>query len=86
MKNSPNRLWANTLLSCALLFSGLLIAAPAAQAADRSDAYRQLNLFSDVYARIRSTYVEEVEDKEMIEAAIKRHVDLARPAFKLSEP
>lgn len=41
-----------------------------AAAVDRSDTYRQLNLFSDVFARIRSNYVEEVEDKEMIEAAI----------------
>jgi carboxyl-terminal processing protease len=41
-----------------------------AKAVDRSDTYRQLNLFSDVFARIRSNYVEEVEDKEMIEAAI----------------
>jgi carboxyl-terminal processing protease len=43
---------------------------PYAHAVDRSDTYRQLNLFSDVFARIRSNYVEEVEDKEMIEAAI----------------
>jgi len=41
-----------------------------ASAVDRSETYRQLNLFSDVFARIRSNYVEEVEDKEMIEAAI----------------
>jgi carboxyl-terminal processing protease len=45
-------------------------AQPSAHAVDRSDTYRQLNLFSDVFARIRSNYVEEVEDKEMIEAAI----------------
>ena len=40
------------------------------RAADRSETYRQLNLFSDVFTRIRANYVEEVNDKEMIEAAI----------------
>jgi carboxyl-terminal processing protease len=32
--------------------------------------YRQLNLFGDVLERIRADYVEEVEDSELIEAAI----------------
>jgi len=40
-----------------------------AQAVD-PDTYRQLNLFSDVFSQIRSKYVEEVDDKEMVEAAI----------------
>ncbi|MEN3975699.1 S41 family peptidase [Emcibacter sp. SYSU 3D8] len=39
-------------------------------AADRSETYRQLNLFSDVFTRIRANYVEEVDDKNMIESAI----------------
>ncbi len=38
--------------------------------ADRSETYRQLDLFSTVFDRIRSHYVEEVDDKEIIEAAI----------------
>ena len=32
--------------------------------------YRQLNLFGDILERIRADYVEEVEDPELIEAAI----------------
>ncbi|MSP51786.1 MAG: S41 family peptidase [Alphaproteobacteria bacterium] len=40
-------------------------------AADSSDTYRHLNLFGDVFERIRADYVEETNDKEMIEAAIK---------------
>jgi carboxyl-terminal processing protease len=36
-----------------------------------SETYRQLNLFGDVFERIRSDYVEEVPDSEMIEAAIR---------------
>ena len=35
-----------------------------------SATYRQLNLFGDVFERVRSDYVEEVSDKELIENAI----------------
>ncbi len=35
-----------------------------------SDTYRQLNLFGDVFERVRAQYVEEVEDKELIENAL----------------
>jgi carboxyl-terminal processing protease len=35
-----------------------------------TETYRQLNLFGDVFERIRSDYVEETQDPELIEAAI----------------
>ncbi len=35
-----------------------------------SDAYKQLNLFGEVYERVKKEYVEEVTDKELIEFAI----------------
>lgn len=35
-----------------------------------SDTYRQLNLFGDVFERIRSDYVEKPEDAALIEAAV----------------
>jgi carboxyl-terminal processing protease len=35
-----------------------------------SDTYRQLNLFGDAFERVRSDYVESVEEKKLIEAAI----------------
>lgn len=35
-----------------------------------SETYRQLNLFGDVFERIRSEYVEEVDDKQLIESAL----------------
>ncbi|MDA5192766.1 S41 family peptidase [Govanella unica] len=41
-----------------------------AQAAS-SETYRQLNLFGDVFERVRADYVEEVKDSSMIEAAIQ---------------
>ncbi len=49
--------------------------APAAAAAqeaggDAYDTYRQLDLFGEVFERVRAAYVEEVTDKELIESAI----------------
>lgn len=37
---------------------------------DSSETYRQLNLFGDVFERVRAQYVDEVKDKELIETAI----------------
>ncbi|MEM7442573.1 MAG: S41 family peptidase [Pseudomonadota bacterium] len=37
---------------------------------DQSETYRQLDLFGEVFERIRAQYVEEVTDAELIEAAI----------------
>ena len=39
-------------------------------APDNSETYRQLDLFGDVFERVRSQYVEDKEDKELIENAI----------------
>jgi carboxyl-terminal processing protease len=37
---------------------------------DNSETYRQLNLFGDVFERVREQYVDPVEDEELIETAI----------------
>ncbi len=37
---------------------------------DTSETYKQLNLFGDIFERVRAQYVEEVSDKELIESAI----------------
>ncbi|MEP9350837.1 S41 family peptidase [Xanthobacter sp. KR7-225] len=42
----------------------------AAEAAS-SDTYRQLDLFGDVFVRVRSDYVEKPEDSKLVESAIK---------------
>ena len=44
--------------------------APAVVAPDASDTYKQLNLFGDVFERVRSEYVEEVTDKSLVEYAL----------------
>ena len=41
-----------------------------AGAASNADTYKQLNLFGDVFDRVRSDYVEEPDEQQMIEAAI----------------
>ncbi|MEM6478230.1 MAG: S41 family peptidase [Pseudomonadota bacterium] len=42
----------------------------AQQADEQSSVYEQLDLFGDIFERIRSQYVEEVEPSDLIEAAI----------------
>ena len=46
------------------------LASEPAQAASAGDTYRQLNLFGDVFERIRSDYVEKPDDGKLVEAAI----------------
>jgi carboxyl-terminal processing protease len=42
----------------------------AATAASNADTYKQLNLFGDVFDRVRSDYVEQPDDEKLIESAI----------------
>src|SRR5688500_8068648 len=37
---------------------------------DASETYRQLNLFGDVFERVRAQYVDEVTDEDLVETAI----------------
>ncbi|MDP6406821.1 MAG: peptidase S41, partial [Alphaproteobacteria bacterium] len=47
-----------------------LLVLPAGAQAASSETYRQLNLFGDVFERVRADYVEQVSDEQLIEAAI----------------
>jgi len=61
------------LAAAAALLAIAVVAAPAsapAQNDDRNDTYRQLDLFGEVFERVRAEYVEEVSDQDLIEAAI----------------
>ncbi len=53
--------------------AAVLLIAPLATTAEenKSDTYRQLKLFSDVFERVRADYVEEATDEELIESAIQ---------------
>lgn len=43
---------------------------PKAKETGYSETYKQLNLFGDVFERVRAEYVEDVDDKELIENAL----------------
>jgi len=60
-------------LQIAAVVAVFLIAVPQFSPAqeNRSDTYRQLKLFSDVFERVRADYVEEVTDEQLIEYAIQ---------------
>ncbi len=58
------------LAAAVLLLSIAIITTPDNRVEASSETYRQLNLFGDVFAKIREDYVEEVDDQKLIEAAI----------------
>ncbi|MGR7994104.1 S41 family peptidase [Xanthobacter sp. ZOL 2024] len=60
---------AGALVAVAAVQPRMLLIGTAAEAA-ASDTYRQLNLFGDVFERVRSDYVEKPEDSKLIESAI----------------
>jgi len=58
-----------TVQSAALVFLGAGVGVVTADSGP-SDTYRQLNLFGDVFERVRADYVEKVTDEQLIESAI----------------
>lgn len=51
--------------------AGAVVPAGFAAEDSKSDTYRMLELFGDVFERVRSDYVEDVSDEELIEAAVE---------------
>jgi len=47
-----------------------IVSAVAEETGNRAETYRLLNLFGDIFERVRADYVEPVNDREAIEAAI----------------
>jgi carboxyl-terminal processing protease len=65
------RLWHVAIFCATLFVAGLVIPTlTTAQSSSREDTYRQLGLFGDIFQRVRESYVDEIEDRELIEAAI----------------
>ena len=48
----------------------VILAGMSANAAGSADTYRQLNLFGDVFERVRTDYVEKPDDSKLVESAI----------------
>ena len=65
------RLWQILALGGLLFIGGMTLPSlTTAQSDEQQETYRQLGLFGDVFQRIRESYVDEVEDKDLVEAAI----------------
>ncbi len=64
------RMIKRAVTAAALVFLGAGVATVTAQSSNSSETYRQLNLFGDVFERVRAEYVEPVTDEQLIESAI----------------
>ena len=62
--------WVTGLATVAVAATLSVTWMAAAAPTDRSQTYRQLNLFGDVFERVRANYVDEIDVKDLIEAAI----------------
>ena len=51
--------------------------------AKSSDTYRQLNLFGEIFERVRADYVEKPDDGKLVESAIKGMLAGPRSSFEL---
>jgi len=60
-------------------FVGALGILPAAHGANDMSAYRELDLFSDAFERVRANYVRPVTDDELVNAAIEGMVSNLDP-------
>ncbi|NOT42009.1 MAG: S41 family peptidase [Alphaproteobacteria bacterium] len=59
-----------SMISALSAFGGAIAAVVIGQAIAGTDTYRQLNLFGDVFERVKNDYVREVKDGELVESAI----------------
>src|SRR5262245_32823729 len=53
-----------------LCLAGSFVVIPLIAYAEKNDTFELLNLFGDVFERVRTDYVEETKDADLIEAAI----------------
>ena len=59
-----------SMISVVSALGGAIAAVVIGQAIASTDTYRQLNLFGDVFERVKNDYVREVKDAELVESAI----------------
>jgi carboxyl-terminal processing protease len=65
-----NKLQLTVLAGVGGFVAALIFAAPMTRGVASTDTYRQLNLFGDVFERVKNDYVREVPDNELVENAI----------------
>src|ERR1041384_3805289 len=76
---------AGVLVTLLITQPHALIAGSAAKAAV-SDTYRNLNLFGDVFERVRSDYVEKPDDSKLVESAINGMLQGLDPHSSYMDP
>ena len=58
------------LLFGILIGSAVVPSLTTAQSSKNDEIYRQLGLFGDIFQRVRESYIDEVNEKDLVEAAI----------------
>ena len=70
-KNCITKILVISFLFINLTLNNGIIISTSNAANENDDVYQQLNMFGEVYDRVRREYVEEITNKELIEAAIE---------------
>ena len=70
-KNNIVKIFIISFIFVILIFYNNFFTSTSDAANENDDVYQQLNMFGEVYERVRREYVEEVTNKELIEAAIE---------------
>jgi carboxyl-terminal processing protease len=74
------------LLAGTLAVAFLSLSATVGHSSNDSNTYQQLNLFGDVFEKVRSSYVEPVSDQQLIESAIKGMLSSLDPHSSYMDP
>src|SRR5580693_3487259 len=77
---------AGTALTLMAVQPSRLMVATSASAAGAADTYRQLNLFGDIFERVRSHYVEKPDDSKLVEGAINGMLNGLDPHSSYMDP
>src|SRR6201995_2044278 len=77
---------AGAALTLVAIQPSRLMVATSASAAGAADTYRELNLFGDVFERVRSHYVEKPDDAKLVESAINGMLNGLDPHSSYMDP
>lgn len=78
--------WLSITLAAGLLVTGGFMILPSAIAGDTVSTSSSLELFLDVFSRTSTTYVDSVDSRELIEAALRGMLDSLDPNSVLLNP
>jgi carboxyl-terminal processing protease len=78
--------WAAAAVVATLAFAPAVAADDSASPKISADTYRQLDLFGEVFERVRADYVDKVSDQQLIEAAINGMLSSLDPHSSYMNP